>query len=198
MAILSGYTMPLAAAAGLIIRLGKVWEDARSILLVVVLLFLALSVSFDESGLAFAVFLSEGLFWLLGIRLAPLIRTGFYLILSLFFIYPVGPNFLLHRGSTEALLWGIFAFPSAMALCFLWLVLAIRRGASYVRNNGTPWKWPWFPWVLFGVLAFGVSVRSYYLCISFVSGGRGDTMFGPYFLVPFLLVLCFLAWKSAS
>ena len=44
---LAGYTLLLAATAYLVIRYGKVWDDARSLLLLVVLMFLGISVSFD-------------------------------------------------------------------------------------------------------------------------------------------------------
>ena len=48
LAALSGYTLLSAITAFLIVRFGKVWEDARSLLLILLFLFLALSVSFDE------------------------------------------------------------------------------------------------------------------------------------------------------
>ncbi len=94
---LAGYTLLLAATAILLIRRGKVWDDARSLLLLVVMMFLAMSVTFDNTlntnpglgkscflgGLLFAVAVSEGL--LRGIRLgkAPVgFRGPYYLILS--------------------------------------------------------------------------------------------------------------------
>src|SRR5438046_5002546 len=48
MASLCGYAVVLAGTAYLIIRAGKVWEDARSIVLVLLLIVIAVSVSFDE------------------------------------------------------------------------------------------------------------------------------------------------------
>jgi len=45
---LSCVTLAMASAAFGIVRFGKVWEDARSIILVLLLMFLAISVSFDE------------------------------------------------------------------------------------------------------------------------------------------------------
>jgi len=48
LASLSGYTLLLALAAIVIVRLCKVWEDARTIVLTVVLLLLATSVGFDD------------------------------------------------------------------------------------------------------------------------------------------------------
>lgn len=46
---LGGYTLLLAVPACLLVRLGGVWEDVRTVLLLVVLMFLATSVTFDET-----------------------------------------------------------------------------------------------------------------------------------------------------
>src|SRR4051812_10234907 len=48
MAGLAGYTLLLAAAALFLVRLARVWDDVRTVLLLVVLMFLATSVTFDE------------------------------------------------------------------------------------------------------------------------------------------------------
>ena len=45
---LAGYTLLLAAAALLLVRFAGVWDDVRTVLLLVVLMFLATSVTFDE------------------------------------------------------------------------------------------------------------------------------------------------------
>jgi hypothetical protein len=45
---LAGYTLVLAAIGVWIVRWGKVWEDARSILLLLLVLFLAVSISADD------------------------------------------------------------------------------------------------------------------------------------------------------
>src|SRR6516164_10250340 len=45
---LAGYTLLLAATACLLVRFGNVWDDVRTVLLLVVLMFLATSVTFDE------------------------------------------------------------------------------------------------------------------------------------------------------
>jgi len=72
---LCGYTLLLALTAYMVVRLGRVWEDARSLALLVILMFVAISVSFDEIcntlpstasmvlslGLIFSLLVSEGL-----------------------------------------------------------------------------------------------------------------------------------------
>ncbi len=207
---LGGYTLLLASAACVLVRIGNVWDDVRTLLLLIVLVFLTISVIFDDiltrdprlgsfcdiGGLLFAIVVSEGL--LLGMRFTlPMVyRVPYYLILALFFLYPVSLGPLWREPSNPVLLWRLFGFSPLAGCLFLTLVPAIRRGPAAVRKSGTPWPWPLYPWSLFALLAFGVCVRSYYLCLSVnTSGDSGgyeglfSTIFGPYFLVPFLLAL---------
>jgi hypothetical protein len=206
---LAGYTLLLAGTACLLVRFGNVWDDVRTVLLLVVLLFLATSVTFDDvlvfhpdrgfacylGGLLFAALVSEGLFRGIRLRLPAPFRVPYYLILGLFFLYPLALRPLVDDPRGEALRWGLFGFAAAQGLAFLTLLPAARRGADLVRDNGSPWRWPLYPWVLFGVLAFAVPARAYLLCRSLhliESGGLHQLLFGPYFLVPFGLALAVL------
>ena len=95
---------------------------------------------------------------------------------------------LVDRPHSEELSWALFGFSPAAVLVFLTLLPAIRRGQNYVRDNGSPWPWAWYPWILFGVLAFAVPARSALLCWSMhhvPPAGGEPYIFGPYFLVPF-------------
>jgi hypothetical protein len=209
MAGLAGYTLLLAVTACLLVRFGNVWDDVRTVLLLVVLMFLATSVTFDEvlvldpargracylGGLLFAVALSEGLLRGIRLRLPAWFRGPYYLILALFFLYPLALSPLLARPRSEELMWGLFGFPAAAGLAFLALLPAARRGPDYVRGNGSPWPWPLYPWVLFGLLGFAVVGRSALLCWSMqvlVGSDRDQLVFGPYFLVPFGLAVAAL------
>src|SRR4051812_20686436 len=121
---LLGYTLLLATTACLLIRLGDVWDDARTLLLVVVAMFLAVSVTFDETlagnprlgrvfyagGLLFAVAVSEGVLRGIRLRLPALFRLPYYLVLSLFFLYPVALTPLLGDPDSRALQWALFGF----------------------------------------------------------------------------------------
>jgi hypothetical protein len=198
---LLGYTLLLATTACLLIRLGDVWDDVRTLLLLVVAMFLAVSVTFDEAlagnprlgtalyagGLLFAVVVSEGLLRGIRLRLPALYRAPYYLILSLFFLYPVALTPLLGDPDSPALQWSLFGFSPLAGVAFLSLLPAVRRGPGYVACNGSPWRYPLYPWVLFGLLGAAVCGRSFYLCVSFHFVGKSDSIFGPYFLVPFLL-----------
>jgi hypothetical protein len=199
---LGGYTLLLAVTACLLVRFGNVWDDVRTVLLLVVLMFLATSVTFDEAlvlnpsrgllysvvGLLFAITLSEGLLRATRLKLPAGFRLPYHLILALFFLYPPALGPLLSRPHSEEVLWGLFGFSSAAGLVFLTLLPAVRRGPDYVRDNGSPWRWPLYPWALFGLLALAVPARAFLLCWSMHlldAGDRESLVFGPYFLIPF-------------
>jgi hypothetical protein len=209
MAGLAGYTLLLAATAFLLVRFARVWDDARTVLLLVVLMFLATSVTFDgllaldpgrgflfyAAGLLFAAAVSEGLLRGIGLTLPGWYRAAYYAILALFFLYPLALVPLLARPRSEALMWGLFGFSPAAGLVFLTLLPAVRRGPDYVRGNGSPWGWPLFPWTLFGLLALAVPARALLLCWSLHwldAGNFQRLIFGPYFLVPFGLAVAVL------
>ncbi len=200
---LLGYTLLLATTGCFLIRYGKVWDDVRTILLLVVAMFLAISVTFDETlaadpdfgrlyylgGLIFAVVVSEGVLRSIGLRLPALFRVPYYLILSVFFLYPLALVPFLNAPESARLQWLLFGFATAAGLAFLSLIPAVRQGPEYVVGNGSPWRYPLYPWVLFGLLAMAVCGRAYYLCISLHFIDRSFSIFGPYFLVPFLFAL---------
>ncbi len=213
---LCGITLLMAVTAFLIVRFGRVWEDARSLVLVLLFMFLAISVSFDEIvtlaswedeslrepiglfgfGFAFSLLVSEALIRGLRIALPWSYRGPMYGLLGLFFAFPLWVSPEVASISIEEARWRIMAFPLLSGLLTLSLLPAIRRGSGLLQNNGTPWRWPWFPWTVFVFLAGAVCFRSYSLAISFdVGKARADfwdTSFGLYFLVPFLLAVLFV------
>jgi len=206
---LAFYTMLLAAAAVLLVRFAGIWNDVRTVLLLVVLLFLATSVTFDELlvmnpsrgrllnavGLAFAMLLSEGILRAIGLKLPFGFRLPYHLMLALFFIYPMVLSSLARDPTSEVLKWSLFAFPSVAGAVFLLLIPAIRRGPDLLRNNGGPWPWPFYPWSLFAFLAVAVVGRSFLICKSFhllTDASITATIFAPFFLVPFGFALSML------
>lgn len=211
---MAGYTLLLAVTACLLVRFIGIWNDVRTVLLLVVLMFLATSVTFDDvlakdaargvncylAGLVFAVVISEGMLRALGMRLPALFRVPYYLVLALFFLYPVAILPLVAHPLSESLCWALFGFASAAGLVFLTLIPAIRRGRDYVRDNGSPWRWAWYPWTLFGVLGFAVLARSALLAWSMHHIPSAETepyIFGPYFLVPFGLAIAAILLEIA-
>ncbi|QDU19642.1 hypothetical protein [Urbifossiella limnaea] len=203
---LGGYTLLLAAAALFLVRYAGYWNDLRTVLLLVVLMFLATSVTFDEllvtspdrgallngAGLVFAVVVSEVVLNGIRLRLPAGFRGPYYLTLALFFLYPVALTQAVRAPQSDALLWGLWGFAPAAGLVFLLLLPAARRGAAYARRNGSPWPWPFYPWSLFVFLAVAVCGRAFLLCWSFHlldGAGAADLVFAPYFLAPFGLAV---------
>jgi len=203
---LGGYTLLLAAAALFLVRYAGYWNDLRTVLLLVVLMFLATSVTFDEllitspdrgallnaAGLLFAVAVTEGVLRGIRLRLPAGFRAPYYLTLALFFLYPVALAPATGAPNSDALLWGLWGFAPAAGVVFLLLLPAARRGPGYVRGNGSPWPWPFFPWSLFVFLGVAVCGRAFLLCWSFHlldGAGAEDLVFGPYFLAPFGLAV---------
>jgi hypothetical protein len=203
---LAGYTLLLAVPACLLVRFGGVWEDVRTVLLLVVLMFLATSVTFDETlardpelglrcfalGLLFALGVSEAMLMVMRLVLPGWFRLTYQLALVLFFGYPAALTPLLNSPRGEALQWALYGLAPAAGLVALTLLPAARRGAAYVRENGSPWLWPYYPWALFVFLGLGVVGRSFLLCWSMQHVERSvpeRLIFGPHFLAPFVLAV---------
>jgi hypothetical protein len=198
---LAAYTLLLAGTAVFLVRRGKAWDDVRTVLLLVVLMFLATSVAFDETlaadpatgrapcliGLGFAVLVSEAVLRGLGLELRAGFRLPYHLMLALFFLYPIGLATRADRPGDPGLMWALFGFSPMAGLALLTLLPAVRRGPSYAEKNGSPWRWPLYPWVLFGLLGGAACARSYSLCLSFHFVMKDQSVFGPYFLIPVLL-----------
>lgn len=217
MAIIGGYLVLVAITGFLLVRLWSAWDDVRSILLMLLLLFVELSLTFDTiligqpntgrmllvTGLALSVGLSEFLLRGLKIRLPALYRVPYHCFLTLLFLYPLVIVAASKHG-VSAGRWSIFAFWPASAILLTTLLPAICRGAGYVSNNGTPWRWPWYPWSLFVFLTVCVGLRGYSLGLSFdpVMSQNYETAmqlqsaFGTYFVVPLLLAIALLLLEA--
>lgn len=210
---LAGYTLLLAMMACLLVRYGNVWQDVRTCLLLVVMMFVATTVFFDDIivnhpvqgvlcsvwGFLFAVVVSEGLLRGMRLSLPWLFRGPYYALLAVFFLYPAALSPIVRSPNDPALMWALFGFSPVAAAVFLALVPAARRGRAYLAKNGSPWRWPLYPWTLFGMLAGCAAARSYYLCLSIhyldMPGhyrSLSSSIFGPYFLVPLGLAMCVL------
>lgn len=201
MAVICGYTLLLAGAAWLIVRFGRVWDDARMILLLLVLLFLALSVSFDKValpnpahgamflalGFAFAVIVSELVLEALGMRLSFVYRVPYYLTLAMLFGYPVFLASASLHDYNRLLAWGVYLFPVVGAAAMLTLLPAAHWGHRDTRPNGTPWSWPLYPWTLFVFLWISLVLRSYSISFAFEARAGLHPEFHWHFLAPLVL-----------
>ena len=154
MGVLSAYTVLLAVIGVLIVRRGHVWEDARSILVTILLLFLAVSVSADDLfvamdsslagigllafGYLFCAVVTEVVLHTARIRLPLFYRVPLHLMLVLFYVAPwwCAPD--LHPRSVADLEWAIFQFPLearpgfACATVGLAVLLFVRATAGFL------------------------------------------------------------------
>jgi hypothetical protein len=206
MGLLCGYTLLLAIAGWVIVRFGRVWEDARTILLVLLLMFVALSVSFDKQlldnpltnsrflvvGLIFSITVSEGVFRSLRIGFPVEYRLPYYLLLTLLFGYPLCLGQLSITGRDAAMSMGVFLFPAFAALTLLTLIPAARLLGERSRPTGTPWSWPWFPWSIFAFILLAVVLRCYSLSMAFESAKGPHVSFQAYFVLPLVLAVSVL------
>jgi hypothetical protein len=195
---LAAYTLLLAATACVLIRLGRLWDDLRTLLLLVVMMFLAIAMSCDDSvpaaprrgaigclaGMAFAVIVTEMVLRSIRLRLPGWYRAAYYAMLALVFLYPVALVPVLGDPDNPALQWALFGFGPMAGLSVALLIPAARRGRAGTAKNGGPWKWPLYPWSLFVVLVGALGIRGWSLCVSFHYVEGNLSIFGPYFLVP--------------
>lgn len=202
---LAAYTLLLAGMAVFLVRRASVWDDVRTIVLLVVLVLLAIPAFLDDVlvrdprlgvacelvGLLFACGVSEAVILGLRLRWPWTLRVPYHLMLALFFLHPVALAPLLRSPDDPALMWALFAFPTLAGAVTLTLLPAARRGARSVERGAAPWRWPLYPWTLFAMIGLAVGIRSYSHCLAVNYSGGTDgyerfdaTIFGPYFLIP--------------
>lgn len=208
---LAGYTFLLALTACLIVRLGKVWDDARTIALLVVLMTASISVGFDAlsmndnqvasqvmvCGWVFSVAIVEFLIRGLGLRFPAAFRLPLYAVFGLFFFYPLYLGQSVWLVDKMTMTWRVFAFPILAAALTFSLIPAARMGTAWVVNQNSPWRWPYYPWSVFFFLAVGVCGRSYLMTVSFQTEMGLDSSFGAYYLIPFAFAVLWVAAEAS-
>jgi hypothetical protein len=202
--LICGYALALAVASWLVVRISKDWNDARMILLVILLMFTALSTSYDNLclkdpasglkhlgfGFAFCCIVTEVLLKTLGIKLPLRYRLPLYLQLAVLFAFPAWLGKLSLDGRDPAMLMGVLLF----SLCAAGALLTLWPAAASTRNwtSGTPWPWPFYPWSVFVFVGIASGIRSWMLSLSFSPAAGSDPAFLPYFLCPILIALLLL------
>ncbi len=211
MKLLGGYSLLLAVSGALIVRLGQVWEDARTVLLLIVLIFVAMSCSYDEvclinpligakflaAGWLFSIVLTELVLRALKINLSIWYRVPFYLQLLLLFAYPAGLAHLLLSDRELEMTWSVLGFSTLAGITCLMLFPAARFAGTIAKNNGTPWPWPWFPWPLFVFVGLGFCVRAYSLTVCFELELGMQSGFQSFFLIPLGFAAAIVALEVA-
>ena len=211
MALVGGFILLLTVIGFCVVRFGRLWDDARSIFVMLFLLFAELALSFDDvfisdwregsllfvCGWLFAVAVFEFLFLSLQIRLRALYRVPFHLMLSMLFLYPLTMVWAIQNSEHRVIQWQLLGFNLAVAGGVVLLIPAIRKGIAYCQPSGTPWRWPLFPWIPFGVMIGALCIRSFAMCASLdaailqsVTAARQlQSIFCGYFLCPIILAV---------
>lgn len=191
LSIIGGYAVLVAATLIFLVRWGKVWEDARSLLMIEVILLLVLSAGSDSEmmdsletglirgigGLVFAAVLLETTRRMLKIRLDRFFLIPCLLTLASLFLYPVWIAALARENaglpqvfSQEQIHTHIFVFAlTGVPLLLSFLPFILRNNDN---ENGTPWSRAFFPGCLIWIFAGGLMIRTYLMTLSFI-GGRG-------------------------
>ena len=211
MSAMCGYTLLLALSGWLVVRIARVWSDARTLLLLIVLMFFAISVSLDHAavervddalplllfGLGFSMMLTEIVLASCRITLALRYRLPYHAMLCVLFIYPLFLGQLAIAGKSLWMSWSVCAFPTVCAIVFLTLLPSAMLGGRREPTHGTPWRWPLYPWSLFVFLLAGVLLRSYWLSIAFEANKGTGVSYRPYFVIPLFIVVALL-WLQAA
>jgi hypothetical protein len=218
--MISGYIAMVALIAWGIVRLWQVWDDARTILLTLFLLFAVLALSLDQFAIqrpqagvtammvswCFAIAVSEGLLFALRLRLPALYRLSLHGQLALMFLYPLLLIPGTRASNNELTTWLLLAFSALIAVPLLILWPAVRRGRQMLSGAVAPWPWPWYPWAIPTLLSAILLGRSYSLCLTFDSVptltadeayGRLPSVFGGYFAMPLLFAAGVLILEAA-
>ncbi|QDT53971.1 hypothetical protein Pan44_19980 [Caulifigura coniformis] len=219
--LIGSYLVAMALTALLIVRAWKQWADARSVVLIVLLLFAELALSFDDAvlrdrahgarllcaALGVAVVVSELLIRGLRLNFPARYRLPYYAQMGLLFLFP-----LVLAGPAGASDWNLlrlelYGFSWLAAGSLLLLIPAVGQGARGIEDTGTPWKWPMYPWPAFVFLGLCLLARTFAQCLSFDSASSVSTrvaieslpsVFGPHFLAPFVLAVGILLYIAAD
>lgn len=214
-AILCGVIVLMAATAIGIVKFGGVWDDARTILLSIMLLLVGVTIGCDtevmvDRGsaamiltgvLVFGIVVWEVLLWALKIKLPVSFRVPVYLMHALFFLWSLifvkngTPNWL----GTLSPSWRLYMFGWAFAAAMLMCLPIIWRGRNVFRNNGTPWRWPLFPWSILVVLVVAACVRMFMLSLQFIPEfGWRNSLAGHFFMPIFFAAYVLVVEMTAS
>jgi hypothetical protein len=209
--LIAGYVLLLAAAAIAVVRLGRVWEDARTLALLVALMFIAISGSFDRVclddsrlgarflgvGFAFAVAVTELLIRGLNVRLPWTYRGPFYLQLGVLFAYPAWLGELSITDREPMMAWFVLGYSSLQTVLTLLLMPAVVQRGRRLSPNGTPWSWPWYPMTLPVVFGVGAMIRGYAMSFSFSVSKEFVSGLDLYWLIP-LALAWMLLWAEGA
>jgi hypothetical protein len=206
---ITAYTLLMAVTCVGVVRFGKVWQDARSIFLVVIISQVALSTALDELcisnwstaasllllGATFTFLTTEFILRSCRLRFPSWYRLSFYALMTVFFVVPPLLGHAVGDRNIRLTNWGAPIFSSLVAIGLLLLIPAIRQAESLVRDNGSPWHWPLYPLTAFVILAVVACIRTHAIWMSFGFIGA-PVRFEPFLLLPIALAILILVVES--
>lgn len=202
---IAAYTILMTVICIAVVRCCRVWDDARSIFLVVLISLIALSTGFDQlciennrlgSGFAsvagiLTIVVIESLLYFSRVRLTRWYRACLYALFVVFLGSPVLFGRAVEQRNDALANWGSLIFSIAIAASLLLLIPAVRQGRRSVRRNRTPWRWPLFPLAAFFVVLVLAGIRAHAIWISFGFYGIAGK-FEPFLLLPMLAATLWL------
>ncbi|MCA9140771.1 MAG: hypothetical protein KDB00_28555 [Planctomycetales bacterium] len=202
---IAAYTILMAVVCIAVVRLAKVWDDARSIFIVVVISLIAVTTGFDELCIgnrsmatamasfaaAFVLTVTETVLWACRIRLGFWYRATYYAHFAILLGFPLALGRAVATRNDPLANWGSVLFSMAVAAGALLLIPALRRGPDSVKGNGTPWSWPLYPISAFVVMLVLAGIRSHAIWMSFGFYGTAGK-FEPFLLLPLLAAVLIL------
>lgn len=220
LSLIGGYLLLLVIIGLGIVHFWKVWDDARSIFLILIFLMLELSICFDQAIsqkqvgaiysllaiTAASLLVAESILRFLKIRLPGIYRFPLYLQLSLAMLASLIPMVFSNSDDGMLVRWAIYGVSVLAGLSMLTLIPAIRTSRERVEFRGCPWIWPYHPWSLFVIVWCCLGFRVYLLTISFdpvlelsssaAYAGMGG-IFGGYLLAPMIMGISWLLLEAA-
>jgi hypothetical protein len=191
------YAVVMAITVIVVVRLAKVWQDARSIFLVVLIALAAYSSGFDETcvndpqmawwfagaGGVLTLCLIESVVRCCRLRLPGAYRMAMY---AMFFVFMFAPPIFggwVRTRNESAAGWSSVIFSVAFAAAMLLMIPAMRRRGLDLRHNVSPWKWPAYPLAAFFILIVLAGIRVHAIWMSFGFYGR-PVRFEPFLIMP--------------
>ncbi|MFV0445032.1 MAG: hypothetical protein ACK5Q5_15770 [Planctomycetaceae bacterium] len=216
------YLTVVVSTVLLLVRRWNQWADARSLLLVVLLLFIELDLGVDVLlvqspvlGIATAIGIlgliaavSELLLRRLPLHLPASYRIPYYLLWGQIVLYPGVCATVSLMATEHVTRWVIAAFLPLGSLLLLTLLPAVHRGPQALFPARHPYPWPLYPWSIFSFLGLILIFRQHALGVSFdpvanvriADDAAGANLFGWWMLSPLCLAVGILlhagSWRT--
>ena len=202
----------MALLTFVLIKAGNVWDDARTIMLSMLLVIVGMVTGCDSQvvlrpwtavavlGGAFTitVVLIESLIRGIGIRVSAHVRVPLYGLLGAIFFFALvfSSEFQIPLVSDLSSSGKIYLFAWVVAGMMLLCLPAIWAGRAVAEPNGTPWAWPFFPWSVFVVLIAAACLRLYLLSLAFYPGEGWSNPLALHFFMPIGLATMILICEA--